>query len=70
MTQTDWLDVRERLARLSATTTEVFGSADHGWRLDPPLTAGELADLETQLGTSLPAEYRSFLLQAGRGGAG
>ncbi|MCP2363112.1 hypothetical protein HD597_010132 [Nonomuraea thailandensis] len=72
MTRTDWLDVRERLSRLSALAgaQAVFGSAGHGWKLDPPLEAEELAGLEAQLGVELPGEYRSFLLQAGRGGAG
>ncbi|MGR6913277.1 SMI1/KNR4 family protein [[Actinomadura] parvosata] len=71
MTQTDWSDLPERLARLSATGTDtVFGATDHRWRLAPPLTPAELADLEAQLARQLPAEYRSFLLQVGRGGAG
>ena len=34
------------------------------------MTEGELAELESQLGLVLPAEYRSFLIEAGRGGAG
>jgi len=48
----------------------VFGAGGHGWRLEPPLTAPELRDLEGQLGVELPGEYRSFLAEASAGGAG
>lgn len=70
--RSDWSDVRERLARLSAapSAVDVFGSVSHGWELESPLSAEELAEAETQLGVELPGEYRSFLLEAGRGGAG
>jgi hypothetical protein len=72
VTHADWSDVRERLARLAAApgSAEVHGSCDHGWELEPPLTAEELAEAESQLRVELPGEYRSFLLEAGRGGAG
>ncbi|MEV4757113.1 SMI1/KNR4 family protein [Micromonospora sp. NPDC049559] len=72
MTSPDWSEVRERLARLAAAPggAEVFGSTSHGWRLDPPLEPAELAELEAQLGVELPGEYRSFLTEVGRGGAG
>ncbi|MBO4207661.1 SMI1/KNR4 family protein [Micromonospora echinofusca] len=72
MTLIDWSDVPARLGRLSALpgADAVFGSSDHGWELEPPLTPGELTELETQLGVDLPGEYRSFLSEAGRGGAG
>jgi hypothetical protein len=72
VTQSDWSDVRERLTRLAAAPSAgaVFGSVSHGWELEPPLGAEDLAEAETQLRIELPGEYRSFLLQAGRGGAG
>lgn len=72
VTRSDWADVRERLSRLAAApgAGAVFGAPSHGWKLEPPLDAVDLADLETQLRVELPGEYRSFLLQAGRGGAG
>ncbi|MGI5285782.1 SMI1/KNR4 family protein [Nonomuraea polychroma] len=72
MTRSDWADVRERLSWLAAASGagEVFGSASHGWRLESPLEADDLAGLEAQLRIELPGEYRSFLLQAGCGGAG
>ncbi|MEU1882995.1 SMI1/KNR4 family protein [Streptosporangium sp. NPDC020072] len=72
MTSHDWSDVRERLSRLAAArpARAVFGSEGHRWNLEPPLSTGELAELEKQLRVELPEEYRSFLLEAGRGGAG
>lgn len=72
VTRSDWADVRERLSWLAAApgASAVFGSASHGWRLEPPLEAEDLADLEAHLRIELPGEYRSFLQQAGSGGAG
>ncbi|WDZ83464.1 SMI1/KNR4 family protein [Micromonospora cathayae] len=72
MTDHDWSDVPAALARLAADpgARAVFGAAAHGFVLDPPLTGPELTELEEQLGVPLPAGYRSFLRQAGRGGAG
>ncbi|MEV5767605.1 SMI1/KNR4 family protein [Micromonospora sp. NPDC052213] len=72
MTHTDWSDVRGRLARLAAHPggDKVFGAHAHRWTLEPPLRAEEMAELEGQLRVELPEEYRSFLLAAGRGGAG
>jgi hypothetical protein len=71
MTPPDWSDIRERLARLAANDTgDDPGAMSHRWRLEPPLSAAELQELEEQLRVELPGEYRSFLLEAGRGGAG
>lgn len=72
VTHADWADVRERLSRPAAASgvDTVFGAGSHGWTLEPPLEADALADVEAQLRIELPGEYRSFLLQAGRGGAG
>ena len=72
VTHSDWSDVRERLTRLATapSAVAVFGSASHGWELEPPLRAEDLAEAEAQFRIELPGEYRSFLLQAGRGGAG
>ncbi|BCJ44430.1 hypothetical protein GCM10010168_12440 [Actinoplanes ianthinogenes] len=73
MTGMDWTDVRARVAALAAHPggAEVFGGRlGHGWMLEPPLTAAELAEVEGQIGSELPGEYRSFLLQVSRGGAG
>jgi hypothetical protein len=72
-TEIDWSDVRPRIAALGAAHRHREGF----WRKlewigswTPPLTAKELIDLASQLRISLPAEYRSFLLQVSRGGAG
>jgi hypothetical protein len=72
VTDSDWSDVRDWVARLAAAPRagEVFGSLGHHWRLEPPLTADELAEVEDRLRVTLPEEYRSFLLEAARGGAG
>ncbi|WP_434743031.1 SMI1/KNR4 family protein [Micromonospora sp. SH-82] len=71
MIEHDWSDVPDRLARLAAgPPVEVFGADAHGWTVEPPLGVAELAELEGQSAVTLPAEYRSFLLQVGAGGAG
>lgn len=72
MTRCDWSDVRERLARLAAApdAADGFSYSGHGWELEPPLSAEDLTEAEAQLQITLPDEYRSFLLKAGRGGAG
>jgi len=69
----DWADVGHRVRRLrgSPGADRVFGAAGgHGFELLPPLTSAEVAGAEAQLGISLPADYRAFLLGAGAGGAG
>ncbi|GAA4209602.1 SMI1/KNR4 family protein [Actinocatenispora rupis] len=72
MARSVWTGTRERLARLASTpgAGAVFGSAGHGWMLQPPLPADELAEAETQLRVEFPAGYRSFLTEVGSGGAG
>ncbi|MFD8997881.1 SMI1/KNR4 family protein [Streptomyces abikoensis] len=42
----------------------------HRFELLPPLTQAELEEAECQTGVRLPEEYRTFLLEAGAGGAG
>ncbi|MFC3743544.1 SMI1/KNR4 family protein [Paractinoplanes deccanensis] len=68
----DWPGTAARLARIAAHpgAGEVFGAKWHEWRLQPPLTEDEVAEVESQLHVTLPAEYRGFLLQVSRGGAG
>ncbi|WP_150241211.1 SMI1/KNR4 family protein [Nocardiopsis quinghaiensis] len=72
-TSTDvWAGVREQVWELGRApgAGEVFGARHHGFELLDPLTPGELAELEGQLGTRLPDGYREFLLRVGAGGAG
>ncbi|WP_245239532.1 SMI1/KNR4 family protein [Streptomyces sp. MZ04] len=47
-----------------------FGRYGHGFELRPVLTEEQVLAVEWRLGVALPAEYRSFLLQVGAGGAG
>ncbi|WP_433828444.1 SMI1/KNR4 family protein [Actinoplanes sp. CA-015351] len=72
MTEIDWSDVRPRVAALVARPdlSRAFGWDSHQGVLEPRLTADELAELEAQLGVELPGEYRSFLREVSRGGAG
>ncbi|KUL49665.1 cell wall assembly protein [Streptomyces sp. NRRL F-4489] len=72
MTDQQWAGVRERVEALAAAPAgnEVFGASGHQWTLEQPLSATELADLEAQLHVRLPAEFRTFLLHVGAGGAG
>jgi hypothetical protein len=67
-----WSDISPRLARITATLGAEAGR--RGLRaplqLEPVLSNAEVREIETQIGIRLPDEYRSFLLQAGNGGAG
>lgn len=71
MTSIDWSGVRDRVAELADRPEDsVFGANGHHFLLEPPLSQDELAELEEQIGVQLPEEYRSFLLEVSRGGAG
>ncbi|MEU4241718.1 SMI1/KNR4 family protein [Actinoplanes sp. NPDC026619] len=72
MINSDWSAIGERVRRLSAHAhaDQVFGANHHRWELQAPLTTDELAEAEAQLRAELPGEYRAFLLQVSRGGAG
>ncbi|MFD7442993.1 SMI1/KNR4 family protein [Streptomyces sp. NPDC059909] len=71
-TQHIWAGARERVTALRehGGAREVFGARGHGFELQPPMSEQDVRALETELGTELPAEYRSFLLTVGAGGAG
>ncbi|GAA0977298.1 hypothetical protein GCM10009551_013680 [Nocardiopsis tropica] len=78
MRATVWNGVRERVEALARQdrASDVFGARDgHGvtgdrFRLAAPLTEREVSSAETLWGVSLPADYRSFLIKVGAGGAG
>jgi hypothetical protein len=71
MTSIDWSGVPDRVAELAARGEDAgFGANGHHFLLEPPLRPDELAELEEQCGVALPEEYRSFLLEVSRGGAG
>jgi hypothetical protein len=56
--------------RNSKKALRLFGAAAHGYRMNAPLSEGELAAFETKHGVALPEDYREFLLRVGNGGAG
>ncbi|MET9881345.1 SMI1/KNR4 family protein [Actinacidiphila glaucinigra] len=55
---------------MSGASEEWAGLRKRVRGLEKPLTPGELAELEGQIGVRLPEEYRRFLLLVGAGGAG
>lgn len=48
----------------------VFGSAEHDYRLNPPITVLTIEQFETRHGIRLPEDYRYFITEIGNGGAG
>ncbi|MEW2180312.1 SMI1/KNR4 family protein [Streptomyces sp. NPDC005406] len=72
MNDSMWVGVRQRVQALVAApgSNRVFGAVGHKFFLEDPLSPADLADLEGQMGVSLPEEYRTFLLHVGAGGAG
>lgn len=71
-----WAGVRKRVLALRRAPRwwAVFGADHpghgHGFELLPVLTEERLRDVERWLGTELPEEYRTFLMEVGAGGAG
>ncbi|MEU8618118.1 SMI1/KNR4 family protein [Streptomyces sp. NPDC048623] len=72
MDEDTWAGVRERVLRVAGHpgADKIFGARGHGFRLGPVMREEQLRALEADLGVGLPAQYRSFLLQVGGGGAG
>ncbi|MGW8358537.1 SMI1/KNR4 family protein [Streptomyces wedmorensis] len=72
MTTIDWSGIRDRVLRLREApgALEVFGARRHQWVLDDPLSIAQIGEIEDQIGMTLPADYRGFLLHVGAGGAG
>ncbi|WP_219687214.1 SMI1/KNR4 family protein, partial [Streptomyces anatolicus] len=71
-----WTGVRERVLALRGAPNwkAVFGADfhtyGHRFELLPVLTEEEVAAVERHRGVTFPAEYRTFLLEVGAGGAG
>jgi uncharacterized protein (TIGR02996 family) len=65
-------EIRHRLAILAELDPEhEQGMAElHRYALNEPLDEGQLAEIELQLGCTLPAQYRRFVCEVGDGGAG
>lgn len=48
----------------------LFGSEQHGYKLNPPIALAEIERFESEKGVHLPDDYRLFVTQIGNGGAG
>ena len=59
----------ERLAGIEGARY-VFGASHHHWRLGPPWSPEELQAFERKRRVELPDDYRQWLLDIGRSGAG
>ena len=72
MTTSDWSGVRDTVLQLADAprALEVFGANLHRFVLAEPLSEAQVREVEDQIGTALPADYRGFLRQVGAGGAG
>jgi len=59
----DIAELGDMLRRLRATDSSfrVFGSTQHRYSLDSPLSEGELVAFESANGIHLPNDYRRFL---------
>jgi hypothetical protein len=68
----DVAEVRASLDRLRQADPlfKVFGAQGHHWRLEPPLSETTVRAWEREHGIELPADYRTFLVELGNGGAG
>ena len=57
-------------AREADKHLKYFGASSHKYQWNPPASLSEIEAFEQRIGTTLPEEYREFLLKAGNGGAG
>jgi hypothetical protein len=60
----------EKLREVRERGLSCFGAKAHGFRLNAPIPLAELERFEAARGVTLPTCYRTFLLEAGHGGAG
>ncbi len=68
----DPIDIRAKLERLRLADPrlQIFGSNGHRYHLHPRLEESVIRAWERDHGVELPADYRTFLLEVGNGGAG
>lgn len=68
----DYPAIKSAIARLcnARDNIKVFGANGHGFKLNAPLSEGEVRAFELRQGITLPADYRGFLIHVGNGGAG
>jgi len=66
--------IKEKLARIQKQGWQKykgnFGVEYHRFHVNPPIAEQDIARFETQHCIQLPADYRTFLLEVGNGGAG
>ena len=48
----------------------VFGSAEHDYKLNPPVSVSAIEAFEKEHGVTRPEDYRYFITEIGSGGAG
>jgi hypothetical protein len=58
------------LSELRVTPSSVFGSGEHEFQLNPPLSEAETLAFERAHNIALPNDFRQFLTSVGNGGAG
>ncbi|WP_149038620.1 SMI1/KNR4 family protein, partial [Kitasatospora sp. MBT63] len=70
-THVDWSGVRERVIAVEEAERRARGCEMSGFPVfEPVLTPAEIAEVEAQLGVTLPDEYRTFVAEVGAGGPG
>jgi hypothetical protein len=62
--------IKAAISRLRETQANAFGYEEHGFRMNPVLSAAEIAAFERDHRIVLPSEYRQFITEVGNGGAG
>jgi hypothetical protein len=62
--------IERAISGLRETQANAFGSEEHGFRMNPVLSATEVAAFERDHKILLPSEYRQFIIELGNGGAG
>ena len=63
-------EIRRRLQHLAALDPGRKLDQHHEYRLRPPVTEAQVAEVEARIGCRLPHQYRRFVLELGDGGTG